>query len=582
MGYRYIALVDASDRGSAEHALSMEVTLREAGIKSQITLGPIKLFTADETPTVVVSGGGIIIGHIFSRDGARLSSPEQFPRFACRPQMRRHILDSCWGEYLLIQSEASAAGSVIVMRSPSPSGEVPCLYSLRNRYGFITSDISLAVLLNLYQKRVDWNFISHRLAYCDIKTRRTGLADVWELLPGCTLRLLGAEVSTEQEWSPWSFVAPDRRHSDPGEAAAELRNATASVVNAWAEADKSILLELSGGLDSSIVGACLKGTRARVVCSTLVTPVPGADERQYASLIAQHLGVDLEVEGLSFDSALFDFAPPPHFATPRIGPLQHAIDVVMASAGERHGIASFFSGGGGDAVFCYLRTAAPAADAFREHGWEAGMNAVRDISELHQCTLWKAGRLAIRKLLLTPNVWCKADRSYLDQNKVPITPEDHPWFDAPAHALRGDRERIFDLAATQAYRDSLPRGTERRMRLPLLSQPVVEACLRIPSWMWIAGGRNRSIARLAFADMLPQDVHGRRSKGSFMSYLGSVYRRNQHQMRDFLLTGHLQTQGLLDTSSLRNFFARTLPPRDRSFTRILDLCAVENWVRHQS
>lgn len=142
-------------------------------------------------------------------------------------------------------------------------------------------------------------------------------------------------------------------------------------------------------------------------------------------------------------------------------------------------------------------------------------------------------------------------------------------------------ERIRGLATCQAYRDSLARGALRPVRMPLLSQPVVEACLRVPTWMWIAGGMNRAVARAAFADVLPAEILHRRSKGTFMSYLGGVYQRNRPAMRDFLLQGRLQQRGLLDVQALDAFMGDVIPEGGHAFTRVFDLCMVENWVRHQ-
>jgi asparagine synthase (glutamine-hydrolysing) len=100
--------------------------------------------------------------------------------------------------------------------------------------------------------------------------------------------------------------------------------------------------------------------------------------------------------------------------------------------------------------------------------------------------------------------------------------------------------------------------------------------------MWVAGGRNRAVARLAFSDTLPEHVLHRRSKGSFSQYNAAIYRRNKNAMRRFLLEGQLQAHDLLDKEALSDFFDRPLSPRDRSFMRVVDLCRVENWVRHQS
>ncbi|MGK4422636.1 asparagine synthase-related protein, partial [Klebsiella pneumoniae] len=54
---------------------------------------------------------------------------------------------------------------------------------------------------------------------------------------------------------------------------------------------------------------------------------------------------------------------------------------------------------------------------------------------------------------------------------------------------------------------------------PLLSQPLVETCLGVPSWLWFEGGRNRVVARRAFAGDLPADVIWRRSKGTPDSFV---------------------------------------------------------------
>jgi len=99
--------------------------------------------------------------------------------------------------------------------------------------------------------------------------------------------------------------------------------------------------------------------------------------------------------------------------------------------------------------------------------------------------------------------------------------------------------------------------------------------------MWLAGGRNRAVARLAFSDILPPDIVNRQSKATYMSYLGAVYERNKHQIEDFLLSGRLRSRGLLDAQAIGAFFAKPLPSRDQTFLRMFDLCMVENWVRHQ-
>jgi asparagine synthase (glutamine-hydrolysing) len=254
----------------------------------------------------------------------------------------------------------------------------------------------------------------------------------------------------------------------------------------------------------------------------------------------------------------------------------------MDKVANLQGANSLFYGGGGDTIFCYLRSAAPAADAFRACGLTAGYEAIVNLSRLHGCTIAKAARLTLRKLFRSPKAPYKPDYLLLSRSDTTLPLEFHPWFSAPINALHGDRERIFDLAGNQLFVDSAFRADGRRARFPLLSQPVMEACLRIPSWMWISGGQNRAVARTAFSERLPREVLNRRSKGNFMNYTFAVYRQNKEKISRFLLDGHLCSHGLLDTHKLNLFLESPPPARDQSFMRIFDLCMIENWVRNHA
>src|SRR3546814_3536458 len=54
-----------------------------------------------------------------------------------------------------------------------------------------------------------------------------------------------------------------------------------------------MLLLLSGGVDSSIVAACLAHAGCAFDCLTLVTANPSGDERSYARLAAESVGAAL-------------------------------------------------------------------------------------------------------------------------------------------------------------------------------------------------------------------------------------------------------------------------------------------------
>lgn len=580
MSYRYIALVDVHRRWDFANVSEIDAALRAGNMREHFTSGSIKLFLTKETPCQPLPRGGFVIGHLFSRTCAPFDAMAKLSTFSGNKRLRKYISENCWGEYVLVQPDEGDGTGITLSRDPS--GGVPCIYSLRDGLGFVTSGISLATRLNLYRRRIDWDALAHCLTYPNLKTRRTALADINELLPGSSLVVDSRKLATYPNWSPWKFVAREHRHTNLADAAADIRTTVASVIRAWADIDESILMELSGGIDSSIVAACLKNVRPPVTCYNLTTPVPGADERQYARQMAAYLGVELQTEQLDLDIACSDVAPFPDAISPRMGILQYAVSRAMEAAALRNGASSTYTGSGGDTVFGLLTNAAPAADAIRERGVVAGLSSIRDLSVLHQCTMWKAAKLTARKMMRAPKSASAPDRTFMNSSLAIGPAEAHPWFDAPKGALLGDWERIVDLASNQLFRDIVYRGENCWIRMPLLSQPVAEACLRVPSWMSISGGHNRVAARTAFADMLPQDILNRRSKGSFVGYLGALYKRNKNPIRETLLSGALNGQHLLDADALTRFFDTELPPRDKSFTRVLLLFAAENWVRHQT
>lgn len=550
---------------------------RSIGVPCRLSSKRMKLFAPKETPILSIPGNGALIGHLFTKEGNAVTK-----ELLHRPNnvsLQEFLLNNFWGEYIAIEFECASDHTIRFIRDPS--GGLPCFHSIRGDVGFVTSSVSLASRFGLYERKVNWDFIAHTLVYPYARSERTALSGINELLPGCSLSIKDHHLSTATVWSPWNFVSPSKRHPDQKHAKVEVRNAALLAVKAWANLDRSVLLELSGGLDSSIIAACLSRSGAKTKCCTLAGPFPEVDERYYAKLAADHFHFELLSARISLENARFDFPPPRDSVEPGMGILHYPVDTAISATADSLGTYSLFSGAGGDTVFCYLRGAVPAADAFRERGLSAAVIAVRNLSELHQCPLTRAGRLTLAKLVRGPKPPRRPNHEFL-RTGLPFPALDpHPWHGGQEDNFAGDREKIHELIGTQCYRDGVARSARWPMRYPLLSQPVMEACLRVPTWMWISGGRDRSVARSAFSDMLPNTILNRRSKGSYKNYYAAIYERNKHEMIDYLITGTLSSMNLLNINDLA-MEQHSSPSLVRPFsTRIFELCMIENWIRHQ-
>jgi asparagine synthase (glutamine-hydrolysing) len=114
----------------------------------------------------------------------------------------------------------------------------------------------------------------------------------------------------------------------------------------------------------------------------------------------------------------------------------------------------------------------------------------------------------------------------------------------------------------------------------LVSQPLIELCLQIPSYVWITGGRDRAIARRAFASALPSQIVRRQGKGAIDQANLVICDANETYLREMLLDGELVREGLLDRRRLESYLTRGASRAGYEYNDVLrhHLCT-EVWLR---
>jgi asparagine synthase (glutamine-hydrolysing) len=116
----------------------------------------------------------------------------------------------------------------------------------------------------------------------------------------------------------------------------------------------------------------------------------------------------------------------------------------------------------------------------------------------------------------------------------------------------------------------------------LLAQPVIEACLSIPSWLWFDRGRDRAAARHGFSGLLPASVAWRRSKGAMDSFIVELFEANRARLKPFLLDGLLAGSGLVERDAIAAILDDTAPVRGLAYARVMQFADVEAWLRSRS
>ena len=110
-------------------------------------------------------------------------------------------------------------------------------------------------------------------------------------------------------------------------------------------------------------------------------------------------------------------------------------------------------------------------------------------------------------------------------------------------------------------------------------QPLVEFGLRVPSWQWGEGGRDRALARRAFANDVPSAILNRRIKGRIESLFYPSFEQFREPLRRFLLEGWLAGEDLLDRSAIAALFDRRTRVDSTAILRLFHIADIERWVR---
>lgn len=574
MSPRYLLIVAES---GAQRQELLQALSRQTRLEPAFSNCRLAALVNPACPCIHVADIGCVLGTLFHRHGraeplASLGSSE-----ACSisTSCGESLLRAYWGGYI-----AAVAGPESVRVLREPSGTFPCYYAVHGGVALFASDADLLAASGIAVD-IDAEEIGRQLYRANVPVPATALRGIRELLAGFSLHVSTGVERQEPCWSPWTYVS--ERGEEPQAAAERLSRTVRHCIETWASTQSRLLLSVSGGLDSSIIAACLAGARADATCLTMFSDDPAGDERAFARALCEQLGLPLIERAYRLED--IDITEPlaPHLPRPRDRTQANAYERVNLEIACEIGAGAFVTGNGGDNVFGYSQSAAPIADRFLAQGIGPGtFQSLLDVCRQTGCSIFdalgRAWRLAHgppthrvrpRPLFLKPEFVADLDPAQLA----------HEWLKAPAHALPGKAAHISSVLRAQPTLEAA-RGHFWPVLSPLMSQPIIEACLGIPSWEWRAGGRDRSLARLAFAKDLPTAVVDRRVKGTPSRFAARLLDHFRDAIRERLLGGRLSAHQVIDSVALEKVLSDDRPVPDLERVRILELVNAEAWIDH--
>lgn len=233
-------------------------------------------------------GSGLVWGTLFDRVTSwRISEPRKIDDINAPIN---YFVGRHWGGYVSIRLVEAA---VQVFRDPS--GAIPCYTARVDGAWVLTTRPALLFEAGLIKPEIDWTIIGQSIMFKGLRPARTALRGIDELMPGTCAMVEGDTVTNRTVWSPWRWATADQEIKSLDDAVERVRRVTTSCIGAWGRTFKRPLIELSGGLDSSIVAAVLGETNPNALCVTYQAFEGDPDETPFARAVADQAGLELEI-----------------------------------------------------------------------------------------------------------------------------------------------------------------------------------------------------------------------------------------------------------------------------------------------
>lgn len=484
----------------------------------------------------------------------------------------RWLLANAWGRYVAV-----LGGGEAVLRSPA--GAPDALTWRMGQAVLVASGLEHLPGAVLPELSVDWDALAAQVRVWTAAAHQPALSGLRAIAAGDLQPLHGGPARAL--WRPADFA---RRRDVGGDAAATLRAAVFEAIVGLVEGKGRLLVEISGGLDSAVtagvLGAAGLADRAVLALNYHGDRLEG-DERSWAGAVAERVGLPLVTAPKRPGRVTpEDWAELARGARPPLHALDPERDRDTAERCAALGVEAILTGQGGDVAFFQFPTPDLLADLARLEGPGAWLGPyARALARRLQRSVWsvawtgwRAARRPWRPAFGASDFWGPRIRA------LPPDPP-HPWAADLGDLPPAKRSQVEGFAGLQIVHGPTRRGAAADLLHPLLSQPVMEAALAIPAPRLAEGGAERGLARRAFADLTPEAVRRRASKGALNSLYGRRVAASLDVLRPLLLDGRLAAEGVLDRAALEV----ALDP-DRLIWRpdgalILSAAALEVWAQ---
>jgi asparagine synthase (glutamine-hydrolysing) len=246
-----------------------------------------------------------------------------------------------------------------------------------------------------------------------------------------------------------------------------------------------------------------------------------------------------------------------------------------------------WDGQGGDHLFFQVHSSFGAVDYAFRHGLIGEFPFhVRGAVQLSKSSYWRVIQKSIRLGLLRSH-WQPEDEfdresTFVNPDVLPVNMAEYiwqPWTGDISDLPPGKRFQISLLACLIHRHRPLPGLQYVDHHHPFFCQPIMELCLRIPTYTLLRGGVDRALERAAFRDCVPEPILRRENKGSIAAAFMTKIRESLPFIRNLMLDGVLVQERIIERAALEPYLSGNHPMNPRILWPFLSSIAAEVWAR---
>ena len=518
-----------------------------------------------------------VVAHLYEEVGARV------PEF-----LRGMFAFALWD---------ARGGKVLLARDRF--GEKPLYYAFRPDAFVFASELGALLSDEATKATVSPAAVDEYLALQYIPSPRTIFDEIHKLPAGHLLEVPIGQRATPRRYYSISF-APVLKDIDEEEAARLVRATVEDAITVRLMSDVPLGAFLSGGIDSSIVVACMARASSQPIKTFSVGFSDGqnvAGELPYARLLAERYHTDHHE--LVVDPNMIDMLPSivRHHGEP-FGDTSVVPTRYLCEMTRRH-VTVALSGDAGDEVF----------GGYTRYVWADVAHRLRRLPR-------PLLGLVVRALGAVPGGPARWLREYGAHLRVD---EASRFLRFVCHFSAAEKTALYTPALRERFaadataadfaerlRASLAEDTVSRFcdldlgtylpddiltkvdvasmthsleaRAPFCDHHVAELGAALPGRLKVRGGKGKYILKKAFADLIPDEIINRKKKGFSLPIARWFRGRLFGFARELLLSETARARGLFDPSAVESLLERHRAGEDHG-ERLWNLVVLETWYR---